>query len=106
MINIFQPAVGQDELEAIGRVFESNWLGKGKLTDLLETEFAQHLKVDRALVRSVSCCTEGLFQSMPLLGVGPGDEVVLPTIHFVGAANAVSACGARPSSRRRCAIRS
>ena len=44
----------------------------------------------------MSCCTEGLFQAMELLGVGPGDEVILPSISFVGAANAVAGSGARP----------
>ncbi len=45
---------------------------------------------------SVSCCTEGLFQAVAGLRLGPGDEVILPTIHFVGAANAIAAAGATP----------
>jgi len=96
MINVFQPALRQEELQAVLRVFESNWVGKGKVTDQFETEFANYLGVERTLVRSVSCCTEGLFQSVALLGVGPEDEVILPSISFVGAANAIAAAGARP----------
>jgi len=96
VINVFQPALGDEELEAVGRVFKSNWVGKGKVTDEFETLFAQHIGVERNLVRSISCCTEGLFQSMILLGIGPGDEVILPTISFVGAGNAVASVGARP----------
>jgi aminotransferase len=96
MINIFQPALGKEELAAVERVFESNWVGKGKLASQFEGEFARFLGVDRGYLRSVSCCTEGLFQVMPLLGIGPGDEVILPTISFVGAANAIIASGARP----------
>jgi len=96
MINVFQPALGQEELETVRRVFESNWVGKGKLTDRFEADFAQYAGVDRSLVRSVNCCTEGLFQSMTLLGIPPGDEVILPTISFVGAANAVAGSGAKP----------
>src|SRR5687768_8465038 len=95
-INVFQPTLGAEELEAVGGVFASSWVGRGARTDRFESEFAAHLGVDRGLVRSVSCCTEGLFQSMDLLGIGAGDEVVLPTISFVGAANAVAACGATP----------
>ena len=87
MINVFQPALRAEELDAVSKVFESNWVGKGKVTARFEAEFADHLRVDRTLVRSVSCCTEGLFQAMPLLGVGPADEVILPSISFVGAAN-------------------
>ena len=96
MINVFEPALQKEELEAVRKVFESNWVGKGKVTDRFEADFAQYLRVERSLVRSVSCCTEGLFQSMTLLGIGAGDEVILPTISFVGAANAVASSGARP----------
>jgi aminotransferase len=96
MINVFEPALGAEELDAVRQVFESNWTGKGKVTDRFETEFARHLRTDRALVRSSNSCTEGLFLSMDLLEIGPGDEVILPTISFVGAANAILASGARP----------
>jgi len=96
MINVFQPALGTEELEAVRKVFESNWVGKGRLTDRFEAEFASYLGVDRALIRSLTCCTEGLFLSMALLEIGPGDEVILPSISFVGAGNAVAASGARP----------
>jgi aminotransferase len=96
MINIFQPALQHEELEAVQRVIESNWVGKGKLTDRFEADFARYTGVDRSLVRSVSSCTEGLFQSMTLLGIQPGDEVILPSISFVGAANAVAESGAKP----------
>jgi aminotransferase len=95
-INVFQPSLQQEEAEAVVRVFESNWIGRGALTAEFEARFAGHLNVDRALVRSVSCCTEGLFQSMALVGAGPGDEVILPSISYVGAANAIAAAGAQP----------
>lgn len=96
MINVFQPTLSDDELEAVRQVFESNWLGKGRLTDRFESQFADYVDVNRSHVRSISCCTEGLFQAMDLLGVGEGDEVILSSISFLGAANAVLAAGARP----------
>ena len=95
MINVFQPSLGAEELAAVKGVIESNWVGKGKVTDGFEADFASYIRADRILVRSVSCCTEGLFQSMGLLGLGKGDEVILPSISFVGAANAVIASGAK-----------
>lgn len=95
MINIFQPTLQAEELEAVKKVFESNWIGKGTLNDQFESSFAGYVGVERNLIRSVSCCTEGLFQSMALLGIGSGDDVVLPSISFVGTANAVASCGAR-----------
>ena len=70
MINIFQPALGAEELSAVEKVFKSNWVGKGKITDRFESDFAEYMGVDRKLMRSVSCCTEGLFQAMGLLNIG------------------------------------
>jgi aminotransferase len=96
MLNVFQPSLGEDELEAVRRVFQSNWIGKGVVTGQFEAAFAHHVGVDRTLVRSVASCTEALFQSMGLLGLNPGDEVVMPTISFVGAGNAVAGNGLRP----------
>lgn len=80
----------------MARVFASNWVGRGPVTDQFEQEFAAHLACPRPLVRSVSCCTEGLFQAVALLGIGAGDEVVLPSISFIGAAHAIAASGATP----------
>lgn len=95
MINVFQPSLGEEELARIREVFTSNWLGKGKLTDEFETGFAAHLGSSRDRVLSTNCCSEGLFTSMHMFGIGPGDEVILPTVSFVGAGNAVLASGAK-----------
>lgn len=94
MINVYQPQLGKEELEAVGKVFESNWLGKGKLTAQFEHDFAEHLSIDPSLVRSTNCCSEGLFLSMDMFDIGAGDEVILPTASFVGAANAIRHSGA------------
>jgi len=94
VINLFQPTLGDAELQAISEVFDSAWLGRGPRTAEFEERFASHLGVDAAHVRSIPTCTDGLFLSMELLEIGPGDEVVVPTVHFVGAGNAVKACGA------------
>ena len=96
LINVFQPSLDREELAAVARVFASNWIGRGPITDQFETEFARYLRVNRPHVRSLNCCTEGLFQSMTLLGIGAGDEVVLPSISFLGAAHAIVAAGAVP----------
>ncbi len=95
MINVYQPTLGKEELERIEKVFESNWLGKGKLVAEFEEKYAEHLKSSKDLVLTANCCSEGLFSSMHLLDIQPGDEVILPTISFIGAGNAVCACGAK-----------
>lgn len=95
MINVFQPSLGSEELERIKDVFSSNWLGKGKLNDEFEEGFAAHLKTTREHVFTTNCCSEGLFASMHIFDIHEGDEVIMPTISFVGAGNAVCACGAK-----------
>ena len=95
MINVYQPTLGKEELDALEKVFESNWLGKGKRVAEFEEKFANHIKSSKDLVLTTNCCSEGLFSSMHLLDIQQGDEVILPTISFVGAGNAVCACGAK-----------
>ncbi|SEP52401.1 DegT/DnrJ/EryC1/StrS family aminotransferase [Amycolatopsis saalfeldensis] len=96
MINVFQPSLGEQELAAVREVFESCWIGKGSRVAAFEAAFAAHLGAAPEQVMSTNSCTEATFMAMELLGVGPGDEVVLPTVCFVGTANAVAAHGARP----------
>ena len=95
MINVFQPSLGEEELKRIEAVFKSNWLGKGKVNDEFEENFARHLNVGRNHIFTTNCCSEGLFSSMHMFNIGAGDEVILPTISFVGAGNAVCNSGAK-----------
>lgn len=95
MINVFQPTLGQEELERINEVFKSNWIGKGKLVAEFEETFAKHIGSDSNKTLTTNCCSEGLFSSMHLCDIKPGDEVILPTISFVGAGNAVCANGSK-----------
>ncbi|MBW4722036.1 DegT/DnrJ/EryC1/StrS family aminotransferase [Saccharothrix obliqua] len=96
MINVFQPSLGEEELAAVREVFAGNWIGRGPRVAAFETAFADHLGVGREHVTSMNSCTEATFTALRLAGVGPGDDVVLPSVSFVGAANAVAAHGARP----------
>ena len=110
MINIYQPSLGKEELKAVESVFKSNWLGKGPKTKEFIKQFAKKLTTDGAIVDSmgvgfetaspdnlltISSCTEGLFQSVELY-VNEGDEVILPSVSFIGGANAVAAKKAIP----------
>lgn len=89
MINVLQPCVGQEELDAIEKVFKSNWLGKGKVTDEFEAGLAKLIGTTTDHICTTNDCTEGLFTSMEMFDVQEGDEVIMPTISFVGAGNAV-----------------
>ncbi len=95
MINVFQPTLGKEELDRLEQVFASNWIGKGKLVNEFEAIYAEHLGSTKDRVLSTNCCSEGLFSSMHLCDIKPDDEVILPTVSFVGAGNAVCANGSK-----------
>lgn len=96
MIGVFEPSLSWQEEKAVGLVMASNWIGKGPKVTEFEQAWAAHIGANPEQVVSISSCTEGLFQAVELLGIGPGDEVIIPSIHFIGAANAVMARGATP----------
>lgn len=96
MIPVFKPSLGQDELLAIADSFQSGWIGKGQKVDEFESAWANHIGSNPANVVSINSCTEALFQAVQLLDIGPGDEVIIPTIHFIGVAQAVLSVGAIP----------
>lgn len=96
MINIFEPSMWQDELNAIAGVFERNWPGKGAKVTEFEAAWAKHIGVDPAHVVSVNSCTEGLFMAVKLSGVNWEDAIIMPSIHFIGAAQAVLGVNSYP----------
>jgi aminotransferase len=95
MINLFQPSAGEAEAGAISEVLQSNWIGTGESVKRFESDFASYIGCTSSDTLAIGSCTEGLFQSVTALGLGAGDEVVIPTVSFLGAAHAVSSVGAR-----------
>lgn len=95
-IQVFQPTLGDDELQAVAETMRSNWIGPGPQVKQFRQLWADHIKVAAEQVVPTTSATEGLFSALKCLGLKPGDEVILPAISFVGAANAVAACGAWP----------
>tara|TARA_R110000822_G_scaffold101143_3_gene227264 strand:- start:2612 stop:3736 length:1125 start_codon:yes stop_codon:yes gene_type:complete len=96
MINIFQPSLGEEELKAVGKVFESNWIGLGSKNDEFESELSNKLGCSRDNITTTTSCTEGFFQIIDYIGIGEGDEVILPSISFIGIGNAILSKGAKP----------
>ncbi len=85
---------GQEEFAAVNQVLESGWLTMGEQTKAFEAEFAAYHDVPYAL--AVSNCTAALHIACMLLDLGPGDEVIVPSLSFVATANAVRYTGATP----------
>jgi dTDP-4-amino-4,6-dideoxygalactose transaminase len=85
---------GVDEEEAVNKVIRGGWLTMGEMTQAFEREFAQYNHVNYAI--AVSSCTAALHLACVVLGIGPGDEVIIPALTFVATANAVRYTGAQP----------
>lgn len=86
--------VGNEKAYVMDCLESSRISSCGEYVGRFETAFAKFCGVTHA----VSCCngTVGLHLALLALGIGPGDEVIVPTLTFVATANAVTYCGARP----------
>jgi len=94
-IPVAAPALVGNEKTYVLDCLESTWISSsGKYIEQFESSFAEFCGVKHAL----ACCngTVALHLALLALGVGPGDEVIVPTLTFVASANAVAYCGARP----------
>ncbi|MBV9192989.1 MAG: DegT/DnrJ/EryC1/StrS family aminotransferase [Solirubrobacterales bacterium] len=88
------PLIGEPEIAEVVDCLRSGWVGTGPKVQRFETMVSQYLGV--AHCRCVSSCTAALIIGLQLLGVGPGDEVLVPAMTFVASANAVEHAGATP----------
>ena len=93
-IPVSRPSLGEEELAAVRKVFLSGWLGLG--ADVLEFEKALAGFLGAPQVVCTNTGTTALHLALDALGIGPGDEVILPSLTFVASAQAVAATGARP----------
>lgn len=93
-IQISQPDTGLEEWEATRDCFESGWLTQGPKVESFEKNFSQKHHVKHAL--AVTSCTTALHLALVALGLGPGDEVIVPAFTWVATANVVLYSGAKP----------
>jgi perosamine synthetase len=89
-----EPAVGKEERDAVLAVVDSGFLTEGGKTRELEAAIAAFLDVPYAI--AANNATAGLTIALAALGIGPGDEVVVPDFTFIATANAVALAGATP----------
>ena len=93
-IPFHRPSIGQDEIDAVTGVLKSKWLTTGPVTQSFERAFAKYVNSRYAI--AVNSCTAALQLALDAIGLGPGDEVLLPSYTFTATAEVVTYFGARP----------
>ncbi|PRY25191.1 dTDP-4-amino-4,6-dideoxygalactose transaminase [Aliiruegeria haliotis] len=94
MLLVAEPVLGVEERSAVMDVLESGWLTQGARVREFETAFAECHGVEDAV--AVANCTAALHLMLKALGLGPGDEVLVPSLTFAATVNAVLYAGAVP----------
>ncbi len=90
-----KPLIGDEERAAVDRVLRSGMIAQGPEVAAFEREFGEQLVGGRACV-AVSSGTTGLHLGLLAAGIGPGDEVIVPSFTFAATANSVALTGATP----------
>lgn len=93
-IPVMRPWLGEEEQAAVAATIASGWVAQGPRVAEFEQAFAS--RVGAAHGVAVSSCTTGLHLALYLLGVGRGDQVVVPSFSFIATANAARYVGAHP----------
>ena len=88
------PEIGPEEIEEVVDSLRSGWITTGPKVKKFEDQFAEYCGVKHAI--AVNSCTAALHIALTAIGVGPGDEVIVPTLTFCSTANVVAHLGARP----------
>ncbi len=91
---LFDLRLAPQDLEAVAETLRSGWLTLGPRTAEFEQAFAKQLGARHAI--ALSSCTAALHLAYLAAGVGPGDEVIVPSFTFAATAAAVLYCGATP----------
>lgn len=91
---VAEPCLGLGEMTALAEVIDGGWITMGERVRAFERAFAEMHGTEDAV--AVSSCTAGLHLIMHALGLGPDDEVLVPSLTFVATANCVRYVGATP----------
>lgn len=94
-IPIYQPDLGGNEKKYVNECLDTSWISsRGRFVNEFENQFASRIGVEHAA--SVSNGTVALHLALMALGIGPGDEVIVPTLTYIASANAIAYTGATP----------
>ena len=93
-IPLFDLNYDENELQAVTETLASKWISSGPKCRELEEKFSETLQISYAC--AVSNCTAALHLALCVLGIGEGDEVIVPSLTFVATVNAVRYVRAEP----------
>lgn len=95
MIKVSRGFCGSEELSQVKEAFEYGYFGLAYKVDEFEKAIADYLETDRNVV-ATNTGTSALHLALTTIGIGEGDEVILPSFTFVATAQAISETGAKP----------
>jgi dTDP-4-amino-4,6-dideoxygalactose transaminase len=93
-VPLTEVSLSEGDVDAVLETLRSGWLTMGPRTQELERAFAAYAEVEHTV--AVSSGTAALHLALLALGVGPGDEVIVPALSFVADAHTPRCCGAEP----------
>lgn len=94
-IPVYKPFLGEEEKKNVLECLDSTWISsKGKFISEFENAFAKYIQVDHAT--AVSNGTVAIHLALVALGIGPDDEVIVPTLTYIASVNAIAYTGATP----------
>jgi len=96
MIPVSRPSIGDEELKAVGDVFKAGWLGMGSKVKEFENKIIEYLGDPNRQAIAVNTGTTALHLALDTLGVGIGNEVIVPSLTFVASIQAITQTGATP----------
>ena len=94
MIILSKPEIGAEEIAAVTEVLESGMLAGGSRVQMFEEQFARLCGTQHAV--AVGSGTAALHLGLLAMGIGPGDEVIVPSFTFAASANSIRMAGATP----------
>jgi len=94
-IPVYQPMLAGKEQQYVAECMETTWISsKGKYVSRFENDFSRYLGIGYST--AVSNGTAALHLALHTLGIGPGDEVLVPTLTYIASVNSIAYVGAKP----------